>query len=87
MHMLSLVCAAAFSLALAGGALAFEASDDGAAAPSAAAPATTAKPAPADAGGGAERSARSIECSQKADAQGLHGKPRKHFMRECKRGR
>ncbi len=30
------------------------------------------------------RSARSIECSHKADAQNLHGKPRKHFMRECK---
>jgi psiF repeat len=32
------------------------------------------------------RSAKSIECSQKADAQSLHGKPRKHFMRECKHG-
>jgi hypothetical protein len=34
----------------------------------------------------AERSARSIECAQKADAQGLLGKIRKHFLRECKRG-
>jgi hypothetical protein len=34
----------------------------------------------------AERSARSIECAQKADAQGLLGKTRKHFLRECKRG-
>jgi hypothetical protein len=34
----------------------------------------------------AERSARSIECSQKADAQGLQGKTRRHFLRECKRG-
>ena len=34
----------------------------------------------------AERSARSIECAQKADAQGLRGKTRKHFLRECKRG-
>jgi len=34
----------------------------------------------------AERSARSIECVQKADAQGLQGKTRKHFLRECKRG-
>ena len=33
----------------------------------------------------AERSARSIECAQKADAQGLQGKTRKHFLRECKR--
>jgi hypothetical protein len=34
----------------------------------------------------AERSARAIECAQKADAQGLQGKTRKHFLRECKRG-
>ena len=34
----------------------------------------------------AERSARSIECAQKADAQGLQGKMRKHFLRECKQG-
>jgi hypothetical protein len=34
----------------------------------------------------AERSAKSIECAQKADAQSLQGKPRKHFLHECKRG-
>ena len=34
----------------------------------------------------AERSARSIECAQKADALGLQGKMRKHFLRECKQG-
>ena len=34
----------------------------------------------------AERSARSIECAQKADAQGLQGKTRRRFLRECKRG-
>jgi hypothetical protein len=34
----------------------------------------------------AERSAKSIECAQKADAQGLQGKPRKHFLHECKSG-
>jgi hypothetical protein len=33
----------------------------------------------------AERSARSIECAQRADALGLQGKTRKHFLRECKR--
>jgi psiF repeat len=33
----------------------------------------------------AELSARSIECAQKADAQGLQGKTRKQFLRECKR--
>ena len=45
-----------------------------AAAPSA--PAAKAKP---------ERSAKSLECSKQADAQSLHGKPRKHFMRKCKK--
>ena len=34
----------------------------------------------------AERSARSSECSQKADARGLQGKTRRRFLRECKRG-
>ena len=34
----------------------------------------------------AERSASWIECAQKADAQGLQGKTRKRFLRECKRG-
>ena len=33
----------------------------------------------------AERS-RSIECSQKADAQALQGKIRKHFLHQCKSG-
>jgi hypothetical protein len=31
------------------------------------------------------RSAKSLECSKKADAQNLHGKPRKHFMSACKK--
>jgi psiF repeat len=34
----------------------------------------------------AEQSARSIECAQKADAQGLQGKTRKRFLRGCKHG-
>ena len=34
----------------------------------------------------AARSAKAIECSQKAEVQNLHGKSRKQFMRECKRG-
>ena len=33
-----------------------------------------------------ELSARSIECAQKADARGLEGKTRKHFLHECKSG-
>jgi hypothetical protein len=44
------------------------------------------EPLPAGKQDPAERSARSIECAQKADAQGLQGKTRKHFLRECKRG-
>ena len=34
----------------------------------------------------AERSARSIECAQKADAKALQGKPRKRFLHECRSG-
>jgi hypothetical protein len=33
-----------------------------------------------------QRSARSIECSKQADAQGLHGKARQAFRRKCKKG-
>jgi hypothetical protein len=29
------------------------------------------------------RSAASMECSQQADAKGLHGKARKHFRSKC----
>jgi hypothetical protein len=36
---------------------------------------------------GKPRSALSLECSKKADAQGLHGKARKKFRSECKRGK
>ena len=74
MRINALVCAAALSLFAAQGALAFDA-----AAPDASHDA----PGSADAGA---RSAKSIECSQKADVQNLHGKPRKHFMRDCKHG-
>ena len=34
----------------------------------------------------AARSARSIECAERADAQGLQGRTRKHFLHDCKRG-
>jgi len=34
----------------------------------------------------AEQSAKSIECAQKADAQGLQGKNRKHFLHKCRSG-
>ena len=38
---------------------------------------TVAKPAP--------RSAKSIECSKRADAKGLHGVERRKFRAECKK--
>ena len=68
--------AAALCVFVSGAAFAFDAATDdtGGGAPHAAAK---------DAGA---RSARSLECSQKADAQNLHGKPRRHFMRDCKHG-
>jgi len=82
MRISTLVCGAAFSLFAAQGALAFDA-----AAPDASTVAPAAKPqaAPDPEDPGA-RTAKSIECSQKADAQNLRGKPRKHFMRDCKHG-
>ncbi len=48
----------------------------------AAAPATPAKPAKAMK---KPRSAKSLECSKKANEQKLHGKARKHFMSKCKK--
>ena len=32
-----------------------------------------------------ERTAKSLECSKQADAKNVHGKPRKVFMRQCKK--
>lgn len=32
------------------------------------------------------RTAASLECSKQADAKGLHGKERKKFRSECKKG-
>lgn len=32
-----------------------------------------------------ERTAKSLECSKQADTKNLHGKPRKVFMRTCKK--
>jgi hypothetical protein len=32
------------------------------------------------------RTAASLECSKEADAKGLHGKERKKFRAECKKG-
>ncbi len=33
------------------------------------------------------RTAQSLECSKKADAANIHGKPRSAFMRKCKEGK
>ena len=33
------------------------------------------------------RPAQSLECSKKADAANVHGKPRSAFMRKCKEGK
>ena len=49
------------------------------------APAAGAKPAEAKPAG-KPRSAKSIECSKQADAKGLHGKERRKFRRECRKG-
>jgi hypothetical protein len=35
---------------------------------------------------GKARTAKSLECSKQADEKALHGKPRKKFMSECKKG-
>jgi psiF repeat len=83
MRILTFGCAAALCLCISGGALAFDAAapDDTTGAPNSMK--TQMTPGSEDAG---EHSAKSIECSQKADAQNLHGKPRRHFMHECKHG-
>ncbi len=81
MRIITLGCAAALLVFVSSGAFAFDAAapDDSAGASSG----TTKPPGAEDAGA---RSAKSIECSQKADAENMHGKARKHFMHECKHG-
>lgn len=49
--------------------------------PAAAPSATAAKPATSD----AAKKAKAKECSDQADAKGLHGKARKEFRSKCKR--
>ena len=82
MRINALVCAAALSIFNVHGALAFDA-----AAPEASTNASEvgAHVAPTSEEAAA-RSAKSIECSQKADVQNLHGKRCKQFMRKCKPG-
>jgi hypothetical protein len=85
-RIVSLVCAGAFGLIasetlLTSGAVAQTTTAGGG---SVATVRLVAKILPAPKPDPAERSARSIECAQKADVQGLQGKTRKHFLRECK---
>lgn len=54
------------------------------AAPAAAAPAAPASKMAAPAA--KPHTAASLECSKEADAKGLHGKERKKFRSECKKG-
>ena len=50
--------------------------------------ATPAMPAtPMKKGAAKPRTAQSLECSKKADAANVHGKPRKTFMSKCKAGK
>jgi hypothetical protein len=54
--------------------------------PPAATPAPAEKAAPAEKKAAKPRSAASLECSKEADTKGVHGKERKTFMSECKKG-
>ena len=51
------------------------------------APAAASTAAPMAKKGEKPRTAQSLECSRKADAQNVHGKPRKTFMSKCKAGK
>lgn len=69
------------------GAIALSLSAGGAFAQTTAAPAMApAAPAPMTKAA-KPRTAQSLECSKKADAQNIHGKPRSAFMRKCKVGK
>jgi hypothetical protein len=74
--------AVALSLLFAGAAFAQTATTPAPAGP--AAKTVPAKMAPAKAKPG--HTAASVECSAQADAKGLHGKERKKFRSECKKG-
>jgi hypothetical protein len=43
--------------------------------------------APSPSNDAAAKAAKSAECSKQADAKGLHGKDRKKFREECKKGK
>jgi len=89
MRIITLVCACALSLFASQAFFAFDAAAQNATAGMGGGTPET-KPnsvhLPAPEQDPAARSARSMECLQKADAQGLQGKLRKHFLHECKGG-
>jgi hypothetical protein len=88
MRIVTLVCASALSLFVSAAVAQNATAGMGDGAPSGSS--TEVKPGsvplPAPDRDPAARSARSIECAQKADAQKLEGKPRKHFLHECRSG-
>lgn len=85
--MTKLTLAAALALTLStGGAFAQAAAPAAAPAMAPAAGASTAA-APMMKKGQKPRTAQSLECSKKADAANVHGKPRSAFMRKCKEGK
>ena len=83
--MTKLTLAAALALSLSTGA-AFAQAAAPAVAP-ATAPAAAAAATPMMKKGQKPRTAQSLECSKKADAANVHGKPRSAFMRKCKEGK
>jgi hypothetical protein len=54
--------------------------------PAPATPAPAEKAAPAEKKAAKPRTAASLECSKEADTKGVHGKERKKFMADCKKG-
>jgi hypothetical protein len=80
--------AVAFGLLVSGAAFAQNAPATPTATPPAAtAPKPAAAPAAAPKADAAAKAAKSAECSKEAEAKGLHGKERKKFREECKKGK
>jgi hypothetical protein len=82
MRITILICAWAFAASFAGAAAQETTSSMSGGPPASAKPAVV--PASAAEQDPAERSAKAIECAQKADAQGLQGKIRKHYLHKCR---
>jgi hypothetical protein len=82
----ALACVCVLSLILSGATLPFVAAAQETGMSGGPPPPAGAVPLPAPERDPAARSARSTECAQKADAEGLQGKIRKHFLHQCKSG-